>query len=134
MSGSTVPPCRVLLVDDNEGMLMRAAAVLSSSCTIIGTARDGHAAIEAAERLRPDIIVLDISMPGMSGFEVAASLRAAGSTATVIFLSVHEEDEFLAVARATGALGYVVKSRLAVDLPAAVREGRAGRPFASPRR
>jgi len=133
-SNSTQAPPRVLLVDDNEAMLSRAAAVLRASCTVVGTAREGGAAIDAAARLSPDVIVLDISMPGMSGFEVAASLRAAGSTAALVFLSVHEEDEFVNVAREAGALGYVVKTRLWHDLADAVHEGRAGRPFSSPRR
>src|SRR5436190_11037485 len=104
--GFAVPP-RVLLVDDNDAMLARAAAVLKSSCTIVGTAKDGAAAIEAAAALQPDVIVLDISMPIMNGLEVAARLRADGSTAAVVFLSVHEESEFIDVARAVGGLGYV---------------------------
>jgi len=124
---------RVLLVDDNEAMLSRAAATLQASCTVVGTARDGISALEAAAALRPEVIVLDISMPGMTGLEVATMLRDGGSTAAVIFLTVHEEDEFMAVARAAGGLGYVIKPRLAVDLVDAVREASAGRPFVSPR-
>src|SRR4051812_40585257 len=116
---------RVLLVDDNEAMLSRAALVLRSSCTIVGTARDGRTALAAAADLSPDVIVLDISMPGMTGLEVAATLRDTGSTAAVIFLTVHEEEEFLTVARDAGGLGYVVKPRLSTDLVEAVREARA---------
>ena len=80
---------RVLLVDDNDGILKRAAAVLSDGCTIVGAFTDGRLALEAAAVLHPDVIVLDISMPGMSGFELAASLKHAGSTAAVVFLTVH---------------------------------------------
>ena len=132
---STEAPARprVLLVDDNEAMLMRASAVLRSSCNVVGSARDGRAAIDAASALHPDVIVLDISMPVMNGLEVATRLRDSGSTAKVVFLTVHEEDEFIAVARAVGGLGYVVKPRLATDLAHAVREVWAGRPFQSPR-
>jgi len=122
---------RVLLVDDNEALLERAASVLASGCVVAGTAKDGISGLEAAEALHPDVIVLDISMPGISGLEVARRLRAAGSTAAVVFLTVHYEEELVQAARATGALGYVIKARLASDLMLAVREARAGRPFQS---
>jgi DNA-binding NarL/FixJ family response regulator len=122
---------RVLLVDDNEAVLKAAAAVLASGCEIVGSVRNGTAALEAAGMLQPDVIVLDISMPGMSGLDVAACLRRAGSTTPVVFLTVHDEAEFLQAARAAGGIGYVVKPRLVSDLMLAVREARAGRPFVS---
>ena len=127
-------PVRVLLVDDNEAMLARAAAVLKCGCVVVGVVKDGPTALDAAQTLRPDVIVLDISMPGMSGLDVAWSLRKAASTAAVVFLTVHDEEEFVAAARAAGGLGYVVKPRLAADLMIAVREAVAGRPFVSPTR
>lgn len=124
-------PVRVLLVDDNEAMLARAASVLTPSCVIVGTVTDGPAALEAAITLHPDVIVLDVSMPEMTGFEVAVSLRKLGSKAAVVFLTVHEDEEFVAAAKAAGVIGYVVKPKLASDLIRAVREARAGRPFVS---
>jgi CheY-like chemotaxis protein len=124
-------PARVLLVDDNEAMLARAAAVLTPCCVVVGAVKDGPSALEAAGALHPDVIVLDISMPGMTGFEVAARLRAAGSTAALVFLTVHDEEAFVLAARAAGVMGYVVKPRLASDLKLAVSEARAGRPFVS---
>jgi DNA-binding NarL/FixJ family response regulator len=127
-------PTRVLLVDDNEAMLARAAAVLTPCCEIVGEAKDGPTAIEAAGVLKPDVIVLDISMPGMTGFEVASSLRRAGSPAALVFLTVHGEEAFVLAAKAVGGTGYVVKPRLVSDLLLAVREARAGRPFVSPQR
>ena len=123
---------RVLLVDDNDAMLLRAAAVLSPDCVIVGAVKDGRAALAAAEALHPDIMVLDISMPGLNGFEVASSLRQAGSTAAVVFLTVHEDEALVLAARAVGGTGYVVKPRLASDLRHAVLEAVAGRPFVSP--
>ena len=122
---------RVLVVDDNEEMLLRAAAVLKSGCVIVGAVKDGPAALNAAIALRPDVIVLDIGMAGMNGFEVAARLRASGSTAEVVFFTVHDDEEFIAAARAVGGIGYVVKPRLAADLLPAVREAKAHRPFVS---
>jgi DNA-binding NarL/FixJ family response regulator len=112
-------------------MLARASAVLTPGCTIVGTAREGPSALEAARNLEPDVIVLDISMPGMSGFELAARLRAAGSTAAIVFLSVHDDDEFVRAARAAGGIAYVVKPRLHSDLMRAGHEARAGRRFVS---
>ena len=122
---------RVLLVDDNEMTLARAGAVLSARCVVLGTAKNGYAALEAAAALNPDVVVLDISMPGMNGFELAKRLRAAGSTARLVFLTVHEDEELILAARNAGGIGYVVKTRLASDLELAVREARAGRPFQS---
>src|SRR5262249_14992222 len=130
--GRCVMP-RVLLVDDNEPMLARAASVLAPTCTIVGTARDGATAIDLARRLDPDVIVLDISMPGRSGLEVAAAIREQGSRAAVVFISAHDDAEFVEVAEAAGALGYVVKPRLSSDLPDAVLAASAGRPFFPPR-
>jgi DNA-binding NarL/FixJ family response regulator len=122
---------RVLLVDDNDAVLVRAARVLAPGCVIVGAVKDGTAAVEAAGTLRPDVVVLDISMPGMTGFEVASRFRETGSNAAVVFLTVHTDEDFVSAARAAGAVGYVVKSRLAADLPVAVREARARRPFVS---
>jgi DNA-binding NarL/FixJ family response regulator len=122
---------RVLLVDDNEAILARAAAVLTPECIVVGTASNGWEALDAAATLRPDVIVLDIAMPGISGLEVAACLRDTGSTAAVVFLTVHDDNEFILAAKATGGIGYVVKPRLTDDLMLAIREAQAGRPFIS---
>jgi len=120
---------RVLLVDDNDGILTRASTALKVSCTVVGAVKDGAAALTAAQALRPDVIVLDISMPGMNGFEVATRLRQAGSTAAIVFLTVHDDEEFVQAARDAGGLGYVVKPRLATDLVRAIFEAYARRPF-----
>jgi CheY-like chemotaxis protein len=124
----------VLLVDDNVHTLARAKSVLSAGCVVVGSVTSGPAALEAVATLSPDVVVLDISMPGMNGFELAERLRAAGSTAQLVFLTVHEEEELVLAARHAGAIGYVAKRRLGSDLEVAVREARAGRPFQSPAR
>jgi DNA-binding NarL/FixJ family response regulator len=123
---------RVLLVDDNEAMLARAARALTPGYQVVGAAKEGLAALEAARTLHPDVIVLDISMPVMTGLEIASRLRAAGSRAALVFLTVHDEDEIVSAARAAGGIGYVVKSRLGSDLRFAVEEAVAGRLFVSP--
>jgi DNA-binding NarL/FixJ family response regulator len=132
-STTSSEPTHVLLVDDNEAMLARAAAVLSPICIIVGAVKDGPSALQAAGACRPDVIVLDISMPGMNGLEVAVSLRSSGSTAAVVFLTVHDDEEIVNAAKAAGAIGFVVKPRLRSDLLHAVLEARAGHPFVSAR-
>jgi DNA-binding NarL/FixJ family response regulator len=122
---------RVLIADDNEEMLARSAALLSSDCEVVGAVKDGPSALEAAETLHPDVIVLDISMPGMTGLEVASRLRKTGSKAAVVFLTVHDETDVVRAAKVVGGLGYVLKRRLASDLVVAVHEALAGRTFVS---
>ena len=124
-------PVRVLLVDDNDSMIARAAAALTPRCVVVGTAHSGAEALDAVGTLRPDVVVLDISMPGMTGLEVASTLRHQGSTAAVVFLTVHDDEDFLHAAQEAGGTGYVVKRRLASDLIVAVQEARAGRSFVS---
>ena|SRR5436190_1326149 len=126
-------PVRVLLVDDNEGMLELSTRVLRNSCVIVGAVTSGVTAVEVAKVLRPHVVVLDISMHGMSGLQTACALRIAGSAAAVVFLTIHDEDEFVAAARAAGGTGYVLKPRLVSDLVTAVQEAREGRRFESPR-
>lgn len=124
-------PVRVLLVDDSNSMIERAAAVLRPNCVVVGTANNGTDALDAVDTLRPDVVVLDISMPGMTGLEVASALRHQGSSAAVVFLTVHDDQDFVTAAQEAGGTGYVVKRRLASDLTIAVQEARAGRSFVS---
>ena len=121
----------MLLVDDNPAMIARANSVLSHGCEVVGSAKDGPAALQAIAALTPEVVVLDISMPGMTGFEVASRLKATGSTTAIVFLTVHEDEAVFRAAKAVGGLGYVVKSRLASDLEQAVIAASEGRAFAS---
>ena len=121
----------MLLVDDNQAMLDRAANCARACLRRRRSTRDGAAALAAAASLQPDVIVLDISMPGMSGLDVATRLRQAGSTAAIVFFTVHRDPEFVEAAQAAGGIGYVIKARLASDLLQAVCEARAGRRFVS---
>jgi len=114
-------------VDDSEAILDRVTTVLAPRCSIIGAVTDGVTALKAAASLHPDVIVLDISMPGMSGLEVAASLRDAGSTAAVVFLSVHEDEDLMQAARKVGGVAYISKPHLMIDLvPAVMHAGEHG--------
>jgi DNA-binding NarL/FixJ family response regulator len=95
--------------------------VLGACWDIVGTASNGVELLAAAKRCEPDVIVLDIAMPLMDGFEAARNLRQAGCRSRLVFLTVWDDEDFLAEARRLGADGYVVKSRLASDLVPAVR-------------
>ncbi len=123
---------RVLLADDHETMLDRVADLLAGECDVIGTAIDGRQALDAAKHLKPDVLVLDISMPVMNGIETARCLKEAGVKTRIVFLTVHDDPEFAREALEVGALGYVIKPRIASDLLAAIKEARAGRSFVSP--
>jgi DNA-binding NarL/FixJ family response regulator len=121
-----------LLADNHGPMIERVSAVLQGDFEIVGNVGTGLDLVSEAGRLQPDIIVLDISMPGLTGIEAAHRLREAGSTAIFVFLTVHERVEFVRACLAEGALGYVVKSRIAVDLVPAIADALAGRRFISP--
>ncbi len=123
---------RVLLADDHEAMLDRVARLLTTECNLVGTATDGQQAFDAARELKPDVLVLDISMPVMNGIETAHRLKEAGAETRIVFLTVHDDPDFAREALEAGALGYVIKQRIASDLVAAIKEAYAGRSFLSP--
>jgi DNA-binding NarL/FixJ family response regulator len=106
--------------------------LLEQEFEVVGTAGDGQTLIEAAARLLPEVLVVDISMPVLSGIEAARRLRETGSTTKVVFLTVYEDIDYVDAAFAAGALGYVVKSRMDTDLCLAIKEALAGRLFVSP--
>lgn len=105
--------------------------MLEPEFEVVGAVGDGSALVEAASKTKPDVCVIDISMPIISGIEAATRLKASGSTAKIIFLTVHEDPDFVQAALETGALGYVLKSRMASDLRAAVKGVMGGQVFIS---
>ncbi len=123
---------RVILADDHEAMRDRIAELLITKCDVVGSVSDGRQAFEAALDLKPDILVLDISMPVMNGIETAHRLKEAGAEARIVFLTVHDDPDYAREALETEALGYVIKSRIASDLMVAINEVYAGRTFLSP--
>jgi DNA-binding NarL/FixJ family response regulator len=111
---------RVLLADDQKQILEAVKSILSSEFTVVGTAEDGMHAVDLALNLKPDILVLDISMPVVNGIEAACRLRGNASQIRIIFLTVHADPEFVEAALAAGALGYVLKAFVAAELVPAV--------------
>ncbi len=120
---------RVLLADDHEAMLDRVARLLATECNVVGTATDGQQALDAARELKPDVLVLDISMPVMNGIETAHRLKEAGAETHIVFLTVHDDPDFAREALVAGALGYVIKQRIGSDLVTAIKKAHAGRLF-----
>jgi DNA-binding NarL/FixJ family response regulator len=123
---------RILVAEDHAAMREKVVGTLEGEYSVVGAVGDGQEMLDAESEIRPDAVVMDISMPRMNGIEAATLLKQRCSTARVVFLTVHEERAFLEAALAAGALGYVIKSRLASDLRLAVREAMAGRRFVSP--
>ena len=123
---------RVLLADDHEAMLDQVKGLLEKEFQVVGTARDGQAALDAVAELNPDVLILDISMPVLSGMQAAVQLKQKKSEVRIVFLTVHDDLDFAREALATGALGYVTKPRMATDLLVAIKEVLAGRSFVSP--
>jgi DNA-binding NarL/FixJ family response regulator len=122
---------RVLLADDLPPVLYAVAKLLEGTFEIVGMVSDGQAALDSTVALEPDLIVLDISMPGMSGIEVARELKRRRNKARIVFLTVHEDTDILATCLAAGGLGYVVKVHMETDLIPAMNEALAGREFVS---
>ena len=123
---------RVLLVDDNGEMLTDLRDELSDEFVIAGTAENGEEAVREVLRLDPDVLVLDLNMPVMNGLQVASLVHEKHQRTKILFLTIHEEPEYISAAFSAGACGYVTKRRLASDLPLAIREVYDGRNFLSP--
>ncbi len=123
---------RILLADDHQAVLERVQNLVQSMFDVVGAARTGREMVSEAMRLSPDVIVADISMPGLSGIEAARELRKQGSAARLVFLTIHAGDEFVDACVAEGALGYVVKAHMRTDLIPAINAALCGQSFIPP--
>ncbi len=113
----------VMIVDDHEIVREGIRGLLNSSrpdWTICAEASDGQQAIEAAARLRPDVIILDLTMPGMNGFEVASHITKRKLNTRILIFTMHSSDELSEEIRKAGAHGYVQKSQASRDLVDAI--------------
>ena len=120
-----MPATKLLLVDDNTAILDSLAEMLASDFLIVGRLSNGAEVSQQAKDLVPDVIVLDVSLEDMNGFDVASELRDLGCPAKVVFLSYHEMPSFVRRAFELGARGYVYKSQMA-DLTKAIHIAVAG--------
>jgi DNA-binding NarL/FixJ family response regulator len=105
--------------------------LLERDFEVLGAFEDGQALVDAAAILKPDACVVDISMPVVNGIEAAHQIKGNGSTAKIVFLTIHEDPDFVQAALTTGASGYVIKRCLTSELCTALNEVLAGRTFIS---
>jgi len=125
---------RILMVDDHPVVLAGLKALVNGDpgLTIVGEARDGRTALRLAQRLVPDVVVLDISLPEMNGVELAAALRSEVPACRILVLTVHEERAYLRQLLELGVRGYLLKRSAADELPRAIHAVAAGGTYLDP--
>ena len=125
---------RILLADDHEILRdgLRALLEMAGDMRVVGEARTGREAVAEAERLRPDVVLMDISMPELDGVEACRRIRQQAPAVRILFLTMHEADDYLFRALRAGGAGYVIKRSASGDLLTAVRAVARGESFLSP--
>jgi DNA-binding NarL/FixJ family response regulator len=123
---------KILLADDHPMMLEGLQEILSPDFEIVGTAADGRALVELAEARRPDMVIMDISMPVINGIEATRRLRGLLLETRVLILSIHTDPEWVRAAFDAGASGYLTKDSAAKEIETAIREVLRGRVYLSP--
>jgi DNA-binding NarL/FixJ family response regulator len=122
---------RIVVADDHRAVLDVVTGLLTPHFDVVGAASDGVEALRLARTLRPDVVVLDLSMPGLDGLAAAAHIQRAGVRAAILILTVREDPALAEAALAAGALGFVTKARAATDLVPAIEAALAGQRFVS---
>ena len=113
---------RVLLADDHPLVLAALCSLLESECEIVGAVSDGRALVEAAGRLKPDVIVLDISLPLLNGMDAARQIKKEQPETKILFLTMHANPVYLKEALSAGATGYLLKTSAREELLGALRD------------
>src|SRR3982751_5581550 len=119
---SHVALARILVADDHEEVRNKIVHLLEQQFDVLGAMGDGPSFLEAVKRLKPDLCVLDISMPTMSGIDVAHRIKQHDANIRIVFLTLHDDLDFRAAALATGAEGYVTKVKMGCQLIPAITE------------
>jgi DNA-binding NarL/FixJ family response regulator len=123
---------RVLLADDHQLLLGAFEKLLAGECDIVGQVSDGRALVAAAEKLKPDLIVLDISMPLLNGLEAGRQIKQKLRDVKLVFLTMNEDSDLAAEAFRSGASAYLLKRSAASELTTAIREVMQGRSYITP--
>jgi DNA-binding NarL/FixJ family response regulator len=119
----------IFLADDHAEFLKSTTALLEAHFELVGTAGDGALLISEVQRLKPDVVVADITMPIMTGIEAVHELVQSGSTSKFVFLTIHSKEEYIKACLGEGALGFVTKSRMKAHLIPAIYAALDGRSY-----
>lgn len=128
----STPAPRVIIADDSVLIQENIRKALRKHCAVIATVEDGASALDAVKTHSPDVLLLDVSLPDMSGFTVLERLAKSNSSVRVVLLTAYAEREYVERAFELGAKGYVLKGNMWTDLPAAIREVTTGGAYKSP--
>jgi DNA-binding NarL/FixJ family response regulator len=123
---------RVLLADDHQLLLGAFEKLLAADCDIVGQVPDGRALVAAAERLNPDVIVLDVLMPVLNGLEAARQIKRTHRNIRLVFLTMSEDADLAVEAFRAGASAYLLKRSAASELTTAIHEVMQGRTYITP--
>ena len=123
---------RVLLADDHALLLGAIEKLLAADYDVVGQVNDGRALLEAADKLKPDVIVLDISMPLLNGLEAGRLLKQRLKQVKLVFVTMNEDPELAAEAFRSGASAYILKRSAVSELTTAIREVMLGRTYITP--
>ena len=124
---------RVLLADDHTLLLGAFRKLLEPECEVVGAVENGRALLDSARELRPDVVVVDISMPLLNGLDAGRQLKQMLPGARLIFLTMDEDPDLVAEALRIGASGYLLKNSAASELVLAIREAMDGKTYVTPR-
>jgi len=126
-----VDKIRVVLADDHQEVIAKIRGVLGDGFEVVEAVVDGIQAVSAVLALDPDVFVTDISMPLLNGLQAARRIQNTNPRVKIIFVTIHEDRDFIAAAFSAGATGYVTKRHLSTDLIFAIQEALKGRTFVS---
>lgn len=127
-----MPRARIFIADDHPVLLAGLKKLLGDDYDLVGTAADGRALVTAANKIAPDLVIVDISMPGMNGIDATRRLRTSLPSVKFVILSVHADSAYVDEAFRAGARGYVLKQSAASELFTAIRAVLSGRTYVTP--
>lgn len=123
---------RVVIADDHPAILHTVMGLLDSrEFRVVAAVDDGDLVLDAVQRFQPDLVILDIFMPRLDGLRTAQELKVKGFAGCIIFLTIEQDDDYLAAAMELGARAYVLKSQIQTDLVPAIGEAMSGKTFVS---